>query len=82
MRDATSSVRITQRMPIDHAILLTSDAVHQKEIELLVSDAAIYGVGNVHVHAGDSVLLVKLHDVLEVTSDCTRIRFTVLSIED
>lgn len=81
MRDATGSVRITQRMPIDHAILLTPDATHQKEIELLVSDAALYGVGNVHVHAGDSVLLVKLHDVLEVTSDCTRIRFTVLSIE-
>lgn len=81
MRDATSSVRITQRMPIDHAILLTRDAANQKEIELLVSDAAIYGAGNVHVHVGDSVLLVKLHDVLEVTSDCTRIRFTVLSIE-
>jgi len=77
----SGNVRITQRMPIDRGLLLTADAAHQKEIDVLVSDAALYGAGNVHVLTDDSALLVKLREVLEVTADCTRISFTVLSAE-
>lgn len=81
MRDTGASMRITQRMPVDIGILLTADVAHQKEIELLVSDAALFGTGDLHFIGGDIELLVKVEEVLEVTADCARIRFTVLRIE-
>jgi len=82
MRDTSGkNTRITQRMPIDRGVLLTAHALRQKDIDLLVSDAALYSVGNVQVLIGDSVLTVKLREVLEVAVDCTRINFTVLGVE-
>jgi hypothetical protein len=82
MREATgAAARLTQRMPVDRAILLTADAARQKEIELLVSDASLYGEGPLHVLAGDSTLLVSLREVLETSADCARISLTVLGLD-
>ncbi len=71
---------ITQRMPIDSAILLTPDAAHQQAVELLVTDAALYDAGNVHMLLGDAVLILQFREVLEKSSACTRIGFAVLGI--
>jgi hypothetical protein len=83
MRDASAGrdMRTTQRMPVDRAMLLTAQAAQQKEIELLVGDAALYGEVDMHVLAGDSVLLVRLKQVLETNAACARICFTVMGIE-
>ncbi len=83
MRDASGAagMQITQRIPVDRAILLTADALRQKEIELLVSDAALYDAGNVYVLIGDRVLLVRLREVLESNVAYARICFTVVGLE-
>ena len=83
MREDTSStnMRLTQRMPLDHAILLTADAATQKEVEVLVGDAARYDEGNVHMLVGDCVLLLQIQDVVEKNDACARISFTVMGIE-
>jgi hypothetical protein len=78
---SVSNARITQRMPFDRAILLTADAVHQKEIEILVTDVALYGMGNVFMLVGDYVLKLQFEEVMEKTATCSRIRFTVLGVE-
>lgn len=76
-----ANIRITQRLPVDHAILLTAEAAHQSEIELLVGDPTVYREGNVHVLFGDTALLVKLREVVMAAVDCTCIRCAVLSVE-
>jgi hypothetical protein len=82
MREASSAgTSLTQRIPVDRGILLTADAVHQQQIELLVSDEALYGENTLHVVTGDAALLVKRHEVREVTADCARVSLTVLGIE-
>lgn len=73
--------RITERMPIDACILLTSDVGQQKEVELLVRDPAPYGENNLHVLTSDCVLLVKLTEIVEATPECTRIRVSILGVE-
>jgi hypothetical protein len=72
--------RITQRMPIDSAILLTPEAARQKTIEVLVTDATLYGPGNVHMLAGELVLVVQFREILEENSACARIGFTVMGL--
>ena len=74
-------MRVTQRMPLDHAILLTADAAQQKGVEVLVRNAASYSTGNVHMLAGESVLLLQFNEVLEKNAACARISFNVLGIE-
>jgi hypothetical protein len=82
MREAPSAAAgVTQRMPVDRGILLTADAMHQPQIELLVSDASLYDASTLHVVTGDGALLVKLDALLEVTADCARVRLTVQGIE-
>ncbi|HTD89826.1 MAG TPA: hypothetical protein VK663_04135 [Burkholderiales bacterium] len=76
-----TKMRITQRMLLDHAILLTADAARQKEIELLVNDIAGHDAGNMHMVVGDSVLIVQFKAVLEKMAVCTHVCFTVLGIE-
>ncbi len=71
---------ITQRMPLDTAILLTPDAVRQTSVELLVSDAGLYETGNVHMLLGDAALILQLSHVLEKNSTCARLGFTVLGL--
>jgi hypothetical protein len=82
MREASGAgASLTQRIPVDRGILLTADAIHQQQIELLVSDAALYNGNTLHVVTGDGALLVKLHAIREVTADCARVSLTVLGIE-
>ena len=82
MREDTSrTMRVTQRMPLDHAILLTADAAQQKGVEVLVRNATAYSTGNVHMLAGESVLLLQFNEVMEKNAVCARISFNVLGIE-
>ncbi len=82
MREAAETGnRVTQRMPVDRAILLTPDAMRQPQIELLVSDAALYGDATLHVVTSDGALLVKRSAVEEINADCARIRLAVLGVE-
>ena len=78
---ADTSLRITQRMPLDQGILLTADAANQKDIEVLVADPTRYDEGSVHMTVGDHVLLLHIQDVVEKTDACARVRFTVVGIE-
>lgn len=78
---AETNLRVTQRMPLDHAILLTADAVNQKEIEVLVRDATRYDEGSVHMLLAGAVLLLQIQDVVEKNDTCARISFTVIGIE-
>lgn len=81
MREDTSrTLRVTQRMPLDHAILLTADTA-QQSVEVLVRNAAAYSTGNVHMLAGESVLLLQFNEVMEKNAACARISFNVLGIE-
>jgi hypothetical protein len=72
---------ITERMPVDHAMLLTADAARQNEIELLVSNAAPYNRRRLHVMTSDGVLLVRLKNIIEGFPECARIRLEILSVE-
>ena len=72
--------RVTQRMPIDTAILLTPEAARQPSVELLVTDAALYESGNVHMLLGDVALILQFSSVLEKNSACARLGFTVLGM--
>jgi hypothetical protein len=76
-----AGMRLTQRMPVDRGILLTADATHQKQVELLVSDAALYGEGILHVVTPDGALSVTFGAVLESTADCARVSLLVQSVE-
>ena len=83
MREDASPVnmRLTQRMPLDDAILLTQDASAQMDVEALVKDEGRYDEGNVHMLAGRSVLLLQIQEVVEKYASCVRVRFTVLGVE-
>ena len=84
MREDASpkNMRLTQRMPLDHTILLTADAANQKEVEVLVRDDSRYDdEGSVHMLVGDTVLLLQIQDVVEKNNGCARISFTVIGIE-
>lgn len=79
---AEEPLRITQRMPMDRAILLTANPVEQTEIELLVSDPLRYDdETSVHMTVGDRVLSLQLLNVVEKTDACARVRFTVDGVE-
>lgn len=78
---AGQAERTTQRFPVDRAILLTGDARHQAEIELLVNDVAPYREGRLHALIGEDVLLVSLARVAETTDFCTRVALTVLGTD-
>jgi hypothetical protein len=78
--DSGNDHPITQRMPIDTALLLTPDAAHQQAVELLVTDAALYCSGNVHMLLGEAVLILQFKAVLENNTACARIGFTVMGI--
>jgi hypothetical protein len=82
MREAPGAdTRVTQRMPVDRGILLTADALHQKQIELLVSDAALYCEGILHVVLNDGALSVTFGGVLESAADCARVSLVVHGVE-
>lgn len=74
-------MRITQRMPVDRAILLTENAVQKNEIELLVSEAAPYRENELHVQVEDAVLRVSYLRVVEANDFCTRVCMTVHGVE-
>ena len=79
---AETSLRITQRMPLDKGILLTADALNQTDIEVLISDPTRYDdEGSVHMTVGERVLMLQMLDVAEKTDACARVRFTVVAIE-
>jgi cyclic-di-GMP-binding protein len=82
MREDMTGVdqRITQRMPIDSAILLTPEAARQKAVEVLVTDATLYGPGNVYMLVGDLVLVVQFREILEENTACARIGFAVVGL--
>jgi cyclic-di-GMP-binding protein len=82
MREDATEVeqRITQRMPIDSAILLTPEAARQKAVEVLVTDATLYGPGNVYMLVGDLVLVVQFREILEENTACARIGFSVVGL--
>jgi hypothetical protein len=72
--------RVTQRMPIDTAILLTPEAARQPSVELLVTDTAWYESGNVHMLLGDVALILQFRSVLEKNSACARLEFAVMGM--
>jgi hypothetical protein len=74
---ADQAARITQRLPVDRAILLTPEALRKSEIELLVTDTEPYYEGRLHALVDDTVLLVSLARVIETTDYCARIALTV-----
>lgn len=82
MREATdAAASVTQRMPVDRGILLTPQAMHQPHLEMLVSDAALYGENTLHVVTSEGAMLVARDALLEITADCARLRFKVLGID-
>jgi hypothetical protein len=79
---AEEPLRITQRMPMDKAVLLTANPAEQAEIELLVADPLRYDdETSVHMSFGDRVLALQLLNVVEKTDACARVRFTVDKVE-
>jgi hypothetical protein len=76
-----SELRVTQRMPLEAAILLTPNPADCEEVELLVKDETPYEVGNVHMLAGDQVILLRHKELREKISGCARVCLTVLGLE-
>jgi hypothetical protein len=72
--------RVTQRMPIDTAILLTPEAARQPSVELLVTDAALYESGNVHMLLGEVALILQFTQVIEKNNTCARLGFAVMGM--
>ena len=78
---ADTDLRVTQRMPLDRAILLTADAANQQEIEVLVADATRYDEGTVHMLLGAQVLSLQILNIEEKSESCARISFTLMGVE-
>lgn len=79
---AEEPLRITQRIPMDRAILLTANPTEQQEVELLVADPLRYDEeSSVHMSVGERVLSLQILDVVEKTDACARVRFSVIGIE-
>ena len=79
---SASDLRITQRIPLDHALLLTANPAGQQEIELLIEDIAPYEGGQMHVLCGGRVLRIEIKEVREKLAACSRAVFTVLGLEE
>ena len=77
-----SDLRITQRIPLDQALLLTANPASQQEIELLFENIAPYEGGQIHMLCSDGVLRLELKEVLEKLASSSRAVFHVLSVEE
>lgn len=76
-----SDLRVTQRMPLEQAVLLTPDPANREEIEVLVTDETLYEVGNVHMLADNQVILLRHKELREKIAGCARLCMTVLGLE-
>lgn len=72
---------LSQRMQLDRAILLSADAAHQPELEILIRSGSFTNLEDVHMLAGTQHIVLRPKAVVERSAACERVTFTVLSVE-
>jgi hypothetical protein len=74
-------VGISQRIPLDHAVLLSADAASQAEIEVLVRSGSFTSLDKVYMMTSSQVILLRPKAVVERNAACERVVFSVVKVE-
>ncbi len=79
-----AQVGISQRIPLDFAILLSDEAATQAaaaEVEVLVRSGSFTNADNVYMMAKDQLILLRPKAVVERSATCERVAFKVVKVE-
>ena len=72
---------VSQRIPLDHAVLLSADAASQSEIEVLIRSGSFTSLDNVYMMTGSQVIVLRPKAVVERSADCERVVFSVVRVD-
>ncbi len=72
---------ISQRIPLDYAILLSADAVTQPEVEVLVRSGSFTSVEDVYMMTKSQLIVLRPKAVIERNAACERVAFKVVRVE-
>jgi hypothetical protein len=70
---------VSQKVPLDFAILLNDDAANQPEIEVLVRGGSFTSQDKVYMTVGKQQLVLRPRAVVERSAGCERVAFTVVN---
>lgn len=73
-----AQVGLSQRVPLDFAILLTADVQAQSEAEVLVRSGSFTSMDNVYMLTSDKSLVLRPMAVVERNAACERVAFRVI----
>jgi hypothetical protein len=76
-----AQVGISQRIPLDFAILLSADAAAQPEVEVLVRSGSFTRMENVYMMAKNQLIVLRPKAVIERNAACERVAFAVVRVE-
>ena len=74
-----ADVGVSQKIPLDFAILLNDDAASQSEVEVLVRGGSFTTRDNVYMEAGNQQVVLRPKAVVERSAACERVAFTVVN---
>ncbi len=72
-------VGVSQKVPLDYAVLLSTDAITQPEIEVLVRGGSFTSLDNVYLDAGKQQIVLRPKAVVERSAGCERVAFVVVN---
>ena len=72
---------VSQRMPLDFAILLSADAATQPEVEVLVRSGSFTSMDEVYMTTKDHQIVLRPKAVIERSAACERVAFKVVRVE-
>lgn len=70
---------VSQKVPLDFAILLSTDAINQPEIEVLVRGGTFTSLDNVYMEIGKQQVVLRPKAVVEKNAACERVVFSVVN---
>jgi hypothetical protein len=71
---------VSQRLPLDFAILLSADVAKQQEVEVLVRSGAFTNLENAYMDIGKQQLVLRPRAVVEKSAACERVAFSVVKL--
>jgi hypothetical protein len=70
---------ISQKIPLDFAILLNADIANQSEVEVMVRGGSFTSLDKVYMEVGKQQIVLRPKAVVEKNAACERVAFTVVN---
>lgn len=74
-------VSVSQQIPLDFAILLSTDPAAQPEVEVLVRRGSFTSMDTVYMMAKDQLIVLRPRAIVERSTGCERVAFKVIRVE-